>query len=628
MTENWKGDADGILIFVRARLYQRIFPDFFQTGLFAATVATFFVDSYKTMLPDPAAATVVLLAHLSQQISAVANGSASTPSPLPIDPSLFNQSPSRSSTRVNVLWSLSLVLSLICALMATLVQQWSRRYLGRTKRRLAPSKRARLRAQLVKGVETFRMSAFVNAIPALLHTSVLLFLAGFIEYQLSINHVVAYVVLSLTAILGAVYIALSISPFVRLNCPYQTPLSNPLRILCRLPFRLPLRIHFPLLLSLAPYNPQFSVRYPGLTWRVLSRCYAFLSNREGFRVFEWFERYSRRFSEQDVLDRHLAQPSALDVDALLWVVDSLDDDCEFEHFVSGIPDFLDNEPEEAPKTLARIASQAFLVSRIVKLAETCKDRAGLYTPSKRFFSCSQALLRFVTVPGAIHHRMEECLNIMAQSDLVDVWDSLRPLLTSGDGEVTSGARAGIALAVQNSIDSSGTDQLEFLVSCIRPPPLLADPIIRMVRRDRHILPVVNLISFLSGIERHKMFLSQMLRYDPSTTAIVNLWHKLPWSSPESLDLSDDACGVALAYVDAVLTVFRKDRPTTVSTYLVEGFGSWYYTLLAILWALRASLHQPSSVDAPSYTYDALFSDEDTVYIDRDFLRRLGVTIKS
>ncbi|KAI0041231.1 hypothetical protein FA95DRAFT_1451213, partial [Auriscalpium vulgare] len=53
LADNMNGDTNGVLVF---------------TGLFAAVVASFIIDSYKLLQPDSAAATVTLLAQISQQI--------------------------------------------------------------------------------------------------------------------------------------------------------------------------------------------------------------------------------------------------------------------------------------------------------------------------------------------------------------------------------------------------------------------------------------------------------------------------------------------------------------------------------------------------------------------------------
>ncbi|KAI0310756.1 hypothetical protein OF83DRAFT_1070038, partial [Amylostereum chailletii] len=96
--EKWTGDADGILIF---------------TGLFSATVAAFIVESYKLLKPDSGDVTVVLLS----QLITIVNGSQPLTSPSP------TFSTPRTIININILWFFSLILSLTCALGATLVQQ-------------------------------------------------------------------------------------------------------------------------------------------------------------------------------------------------------------------------------------------------------------------------------------------------------------------------------------------------------------------------------------------------------------------------------------------------------------------------------------------------------------------------
>ncbi|KAI0260849.1 hypothetical protein BC834DRAFT_960384, partial [Gloeopeniophorella convolvens] len=160
MTENWKGDADGILVF---------------TGLFSATVAGFLSISLQSLTQNSQDTSAFYLAHL-YQLSAAENGSASITLPPLSDPSSF--SPSTSDVWVNVLWFLSLIISLTCALLATLLQQWARRYLRLTRPANVPHKRARIRNYLKEGVDKFYLPSVVEALPGLLHASVFLFFAG------------------------------------------------------------------------------------------------------------------------------------------------------------------------------------------------------------------------------------------------------------------------------------------------------------------------------------------------------------------------------------------------------------------------------------------------------------------
>ncbi|KAI0262517.1 hypothetical protein BC834DRAFT_828784, partial [Gloeopeniophorella convolvens] len=166
LTEGWKGDADGILVF---------------TGLFSATVATFLGISLQSLQQNSQDTSAFYLAHLYQLNAAgAANG---TPPSLPStlsDPTTF--SVPASAIWVNVLWFISLVMSLTCALLATLLQQWARRYLRLTRPRYSLHRRARIRAFYAEGVVKLRLPTVVEALPGLLHASVFIFFAGLIVF--------------------------------------------------------------------------------------------------------------------------------------------------------------------------------------------------------------------------------------------------------------------------------------------------------------------------------------------------------------------------------------------------------------------------------------------------------------
>ncbi|KZV70904.1 hypothetical protein PENSPDRAFT_578613, partial [Peniophora sp. CONT] len=162
--ESWKGDTEGILIF---------------TGLFAATVATFTVASYSMLFPDPTQHTAALLTTL---IALSVNGSQAIVIPAP---PVFQAS--TAAVCINALWIISLFLALACALAATLVQQWTRRYAHHVQRRAPPHIRGPVHVVLVMGLRRFGMKQAVAAIICTLHISVGLFLAGLGVYMSSAN---------------------------------------------------------------------------------------------------------------------------------------------------------------------------------------------------------------------------------------------------------------------------------------------------------------------------------------------------------------------------------------------------------------------------------------------------------
>ncbi|KAH9170378.1 hypothetical protein EDB89DRAFT_2098028, partial [Lactarius sanguifluus] len=181
VTESWKGDTEGILVF---------------TGLFSATVAAFIIESYKLLSPNPSETTNALLTQISGQLVNISNG---TPLPGIVAESGQPFKPTASAVRVNVLWFLSLVLSLTCALSATLMQQWARRYQELAQHHGAPHRRARMRAYVFDGISKFGMARAVATMPTILHISVFLFFAGLIDFLFPIDKNVSYFTLGWVA---------------------------------------------------------------------------------------------------------------------------------------------------------------------------------------------------------------------------------------------------------------------------------------------------------------------------------------------------------------------------------------------------------------------------------------------
>ncbi|KAJ6549839.1 hypothetical protein B0H19DRAFT_996740, partial [Mycena capillaripes] len=166
LVESWKSDMQGMLIFA---------------GLFSASLTAFLIESYKTLTYDSGDETVRLLAQISHQLSATVNGTTlAIPSELPF-------TPTTSALICNILWFISLGLSLACALIATLLDQWARDFIHRTEMRPSPVIRARVFSFLYYGLKRFRMHSVVDIIPLLLHASLLLFFAGLVAFLSPVN---------------------------------------------------------------------------------------------------------------------------------------------------------------------------------------------------------------------------------------------------------------------------------------------------------------------------------------------------------------------------------------------------------------------------------------------------------
>lgn len=282
-----------------------------KTGLFAATVAAFIVESYKRLSADTGSATVLLLNQISQQLSALSGGAQIPPPPLYSDSSFR---PTSSSIRVNILWFLSLTLSLICALAATLMQQWARRYLQLAQSQTTLHKRARTREYLFEGVQAFRLSQAVEAVPALLHVAVFLFFAGLVDFLFSIDSTVGRVIFGVMCFFGGIYVLLTFLPNVRPNCPYRTPFSRD---------SLKWFLVF-------PTAPAFVGIY---SLRCILRHEVFEMVQMRFLLFV----QSLLWTISDAMRSHQEN---IERRALQWAVATVDDDDDIETLVEGIPGYL------------------------------------------------------------------------------------------------------------------------------------------------------------------------------------------------------------------------------------------------------------------------------------------------
>jgi hypothetical protein len=217
----WKEDATALVVFVGPNL--SILPSAVmttsKTGLFAAVVAAFIIESYKKLSPDTGDETVVLLRQISRQLTGFTNGTS------PTQATTNSPSPGALIVCVNVLWLTSLVLSIASALFATLLQQWARRYIQKPQIQREPSKRARIRSFLNLGTVKFKMRPVVEIAPTILHLAVLLFFVGLGMFFVPIHKTVGIIISVVVGLFGLAYLALTILPCIKHNCPYRTPMT-------------------------------------------------------------------------------------------------------------------------------------------------------------------------------------------------------------------------------------------------------------------------------------------------------------------------------------------------------------------------------------------------------------------
>ena len=328
---------------------------------------------------DSGGQTVTLLAQMSQQLVAISNGTV-----LPTPPPLSN-SPSNlpAAVRINILWLLSLAISITCALLATLVQQWCRRYMALSYLHDMPHERARVRTFLFTGMEYFRMRQAVEAIPLLLHTSVFLFFAGLIDFFLLSNNTVAWVFIGWVGLFGSVYVAMTVVPNILFSCPYRTPYTG---LLWRLSHMLAV-ITLVFTDTFATILDGFLRHSWGLWGRMFRGAYTsippLLDRKKMVKRIAthkyWFGKGLRR----RVVSKAIDASSSVDRDALIWTLSRLDEDKEVEDYISRIPGFFDSRvvPDALPTMLGLMDSpssggDSVLAARLSGLLKTCLPTAS------------------------------------------------------------------------------------------------------------------------------------------------------------------------------------------------------------------------------------------------------------
>jgi hypothetical protein len=325
--------------------------------------------------------------------------------------------------RVNILWFFSLTLSIACALSATLVQQWARKYLLTTQIPSSPQRRARVRTYLFQGVLRFRLGTIVTAVPFLLHASVFLFLAGLVDFLFHINRILAWVVLGWISIGIKIYLVFTVLPLCYRDCPYMTPMSGLL-------WRFVQASQFAFLSTFRRISEIISPKWTSRNMNLkeyVGKC------KE--RLFGGF----RHNLEKSAID---AAPE-LDDYSMCWTLKSLREPSELESFIAGIPGFLgsvavtSDPPQLTPSSITLYSllhtSDIQLGHRIGQLLKT-----QLHTPTV----CLDALWHIIHWFDAIH--VPQWDRVFGEATL----DSLRALKSSRDPAIALVARCVAALSVR------------------------------------------------------------------------------------------------------------------------------------------------------------------------------------
>ena len=249
----------------------------------------------------------------------------SVPSAVPVLPPF---TPPGYAIWVNALWFLSLVISLTCAVLATSLHQWSRRYVRYTQlARCSAEKRARIRAFFADGVSKMHLPRAVEALPALIHLSLFLFLAGLVVFLFNINHSVFNSVIWWIGLFSLAYVWVMVMPIFWHDSPYYAPLSSTVWLL-----------H-----AFMPYAFYSALAFITRTYCSVQAWEHFRGLRKHYRV--WMLGGVRKAAEEAALE----QSQGFYLGILDWTIDALGDDDTLEKFFEAIPGFFNSELVGIPK---------------------------------------------------------------------------------------------------------------------------------------------------------------------------------------------------------------------------------------------------------------------------------------
>ena len=301
-------------------------------------MATLVAVSVQDLRPNSQDISAFYLANI-YQLLADSNGThVIIPAVLPDPSTPF--SPPKYAVWVNSLWFLSLVTGLTCALLATLLQQWARRYMKVTQPRYNPHKRVQIRAFFAEGVERLHLPWAVEALPILLHLSLSLFFGGLAIYLFNIDHTVFNVVISWLGVCTCLYLCITFMPIYRHDSPYYAPLSSSAWLLYSGALSLAFRV------------------FPWIVWR------GYFAQYFSYSMWEYvgnlrrtYERWALQGITKTAEETVGTVSSEMVGRALKWTFESLYEDDELEKFFASIPGFCGSKVFDDPhRSLAQLDS--------------------------------------------------------------------------------------------------------------------------------------------------------------------------------------------------------------------------------------------------------------------------------
>ncbi|KAJ3552177.1 hypothetical protein NM688_g4291 [Phlebia brevispora] len=207
----WQDELNALLIFA---------------GLLSTVVTAFVIVSFTWLQQNPEDTSNTLLAHISLQLTALASTSMSANDPIPALPLqnvISSFTPIEIAVPVNVLWVLSLALSLISAFFTIAVQQWLRNL--RLPMNGVPVRLAvKLWELRNNNLQQWQVPSIITWLSAMLQIAVVLFLIGIFVVLRSMNATITTAFGVVAAFALFAYLVSAIIPLISIRCPYKSPL--------------------------------------------------------------------------------------------------------------------------------------------------------------------------------------------------------------------------------------------------------------------------------------------------------------------------------------------------------------------------------------------------------------------
>ncbi|KAF8695666.1 hypothetical protein RHS03_08028, partial [Rhizoctonia solani] len=180
---------------------------------------------------DPNDVSATALTMISRALAAIAtsNSSAiqSADFQLPIQSNVLDFTPPKVAIWINVLWYSSFSLSTATAFMAMLAKDWC--YSFKAKRTGHAYDQAHRRQRKWRMIQSCGMQEVIEALPSLMHLSLLLFSVGLYLFLMDLNQTVATSVMYIGGLFMAFYVATSVAGTFVDDFPYTTVISRILR---------------------------------------------------------------------------------------------------------------------------------------------------------------------------------------------------------------------------------------------------------------------------------------------------------------------------------------------------------------------------------------------------------------